>query len=302
MKANYSLKSLIFLTLLILAANSCSNKTPPDKLNLADDNRPKIALALGGGGARGFAEIGVLRVLEQEKIPIDLVVGTSVGSLIGALYADTGDVLHLEFEAVVIKEEDIFDRSLMSFWSGGLVKGERIEQFLNSKLKNKKIQNMKIPFIAVTTDLRTGETIPIKQGSVAKAVHASAAIPGVFVPVKLYKRTLVDGAVTNPIPADIARENGADIVIAVAIPAAMPKEAPKNPIQVALHAVTVMSAKIGDCAAQSADVVIRPDVGDIAYDDFHQKKRLIRAGAAATKAVIKEIREQIRQKSNGHVP
>lgn len=259
---------------------------------------PKIGIALGGGGARGFAEVGVLRVLEQEKIPIDIVVGTSVGSLIGALYADTGDVLNLEFEAVTIKEEDIFDRDLMSFWSGGFVKGERIEKFLDTKLKNKTIEKLKVPFAAVATDLRTGQTVVLDKGSVAKAVHASAAIPGVFVPVVLDERTLVDGGVTDPIPVDVARRKGAEVVIAVSIPAAVPAEAPTNPIQVALHSVTVMSAEISKCNVQSADVVITPNVGNVPYDDFNQKKRLIEAGANAARAALPKILEAIEKKTS----
>jgi len=292
-----SLQFIFLLTILLILGISCSGKKLHNDLDKTSAIRPKIGIALGGGGARGFAEIGVLRVLEQEKIPIDLVVGSSVGALIGALYADTGDVLHLEFEAITIKEEDIFDRSLMSFWSGGLVKGERIEQFLNSRLKNKTIEKMKVPFIAITTDLRTGETITLKHGSVARAVHASAAIPGVFVPVRYFSRTLVDGGVTNPIPADVARKNGAEVVIAVSIPAAIPKKAPTNPIQVALHAVTIMSAEISNHTSQNADIVIIPKVGNIGYNDFTQKKKLIQAGAAATKAVLPELREIIEKKT-----
>jgi NTE family protein len=295
------LRFTIFLILFAIFAAGCPGKNPAG-INPPAAVLPKIGLALGGGGARGFAELGVLRVLEQEKIPIDLVVGTSVGSLIAALYADTGDVLQLEFEAVTIKEEDIFDRDLMSFWSGGLVKGERIEKFLDSRLKNKTIETMKVPFAAVATDLRTGDTVVLDKGSVSKAVHASAAIPGVFVPVVIDFRTLVDGGVTDPIPADIARKKGAEIVIAVAIPAAIPSEAPSNPIQVALHAVTVMSAEIGRCGAQAADVVITPDVGNIAYDDFNQKKRLIEAGAKATRDALPKIREAIEKKTKKPLP
>ena len=303
MKTKSSVPIFPFLcTLLVILTSGCGGKRSPSDMKGPGVILPKVGLALGGGGARGFAELGVLRVLEQEKIPIDIVVGTSVGSLIGALYADTGDVLQLEFEALMIKEEDIFDRDLMSFWAGGLVKGERIEKFLETRLKNKTIETMKVPFAAVATDLRTGKTVVLDKGPVSKAVHASAAIPGVFVPVVLDYRTLVDGGVTDPIPADVARKKGAEIVIAVSIPAAIPSEAPSNPIQVALHAVTVMSAEIGRCGAQAADVVITPDVGNIAYDDFNQKKRLIEAGAAATREALPKIREAIEKKTKKILP
>lgn len=254
---------------------------------------PKVGLVLGGGGARGFAEIGVLRVLEQEKIPIHLVVGTSVGSLIGALYADTANVLDVEFEAVQLTEDDIFDKSLLSFLSGGFVKGERLERFLEQRLKHQTIETLRVPFAAVATDLRTGETVVFDRGSVAKAVHASAAIPGVFVPVIHEGRTLVDGGVTNPIPVDVARKLGAEVVIAVAIPADVPAEAPRAPVQIALHASTLMAAEIGWCRAKEAEVLIRPEVGPVAYDDFTQKKRLIDAGAAAARAALPQIHRVI---------
>lgn len=258
---------------------------------------PKIGLALGGGGARGFAEIGVLRVLEQEKIPIDVVVGTSVGSLIGAIYADSGRVLDAEFIAIAINEEDIFDFKAFSFFSGGFVKGEKLESFINTRLRSKNIERMKIPYGAVAVDLRTGQSVLFDRGPVARAVHASCAIPGVFVPVEIGGRVFADGGVTDPIPVDFAINKGADVVIAVAIAPALPPIAPKNPIEIAFHAVTIMSSEIGVLGVKNADVVIHPDVGNVAYDDFTQKKRLIEAGEKATRAALPAIREAIRVKT-----
>jgi NTE family protein len=258
---------------------------------------PKVGIALGGGGARGFAEIGVLRVLEQEKIPVNVVVGTSVGSLIGAIYADSGRVLDAEFIAVTIKDEDIFDYRAFSFFSGGFVKGEKLELFLNTNLKNKNIENMAVPFGAVAVDLRTGQAVLFDNGPVARAVHASSAIPGVFVPVEIGGKIYVDGGVTDPIPVDFAKKKGADVVIAVAISPALPPVAPKNPIEIAFHAITIMSSKIGELGVKDADVVIRPDVGNVAYDDFTQKKRIIDAGEKAARAAIPAIREAIKAKT-----
>jgi len=258
---------------------------------------PKIGLVLGGGGARGFAEIGVLRVLEQEKIPIDVVVGTSVGSLIGAIYADSGRVLDAEFIAISITEEDLFDFRAFSFFSGGFVKGEKLESFLNTRLRSKNIENMKIPYGAVAVDLRTGQAMLFDRGPVARAVHASCAIPGVFVPVEIGGKIFVDGGVTDPIPVDFAIKKGADVVIAVAISPALPPVAPKNPIEVAFHAITIMSSEIGVLGARNADVVINPDVGNVAYDDFTQKKRLIEAGEKAARSALPAIREAIKAKT-----
>jgi NTE family protein len=259
----------------------------------SQETRPRVGLALGGGGARGFAEIGVIRVLEREKVPIDVVVGTSVGSLIGALYADTGKSLDLEFSALTVTNEELFDYKALAILSGGFVKGERLEEFLNERLKHRDIETMALPFAAVATDLRTGATAVFSRGPAARAVHASAAIPGVFVPVTIDGRTYVDGGVTDPVPADVARTLGADVVIAVAIPPAVPAKPPGSPIEVAYHAVTIMAAEIGRLRAREADVVIAPDVGDTAYDDFTRKKQLIEAGEAAAVAALPAIKAAI---------
>jgi NTE family protein len=256
-----------------------------------------LGLALGGGGARGFAEIGVLRVLEQEKIPVDFVAGTSVGSLVGAFYADSGRVLDAEFLAVSVTDEDLFDYKALSFLSGGFVKGDRLEAFLVKNLKHRTIETFRIPYAAVATHLRTGKTVVFEKGPVARAVHASAAIPGVFVPVEIGGEVYVDGGVTNPVPVDVARRAGCDVVIAVSVPAAVPSTVPKTPIEIAYHAVTMMSAEIGRLRARDADVLVEPAVGDVAYDDFTQKKRLIEAGETAARAALPAIRAAIAAKT-----
>lgn len=263
---------------------------------------PKVGVALGGGGARGFAEIGVLRVLEQEKIPIDLVVGTSVGSLIGALYADSGSVLDAEFLATEVTDEDLFDYRALAFLSGGLVKGEKLERFLEKHLRHRVIESMAVPFAAVAVELRTGRTVVFDRGPIARSVHASCAIPGVFVPVEFDGRTFVDGGVTEPVPAGPARARGADVVIAVSIPAAVPGETPRTPVGVVYHAVSIMAAEIGRRSTRDADVVIEPDVGDVAYDDFSQKRRLIAAGEAAARAALPAIRAAIEAKARAAAP
>ncbi len=287
----------IALIIIAILAGCAGHGPVPGAWPPPPGTRPKVGLALGGGGARGFAEIGVIRALEREKVPIDFVVGTSVGSLIGALYADTGKSLDLEFSALLVTNEDLFDYKALAILSGGFVKGDRLEEFLVERLKNREIENMALPFAAVATDLRTGTTVVFDRGPIARAVHASAAIPGVFVPVTIEGRTLVDGGVTNPVPADVARSLGAAVVIAVAIPSAAPAKAPVTPIEVAYHAITVMAAEIGRLRAREADVVITPNVGDTAYDDFSRKKQLIEAGEAAALAALPEIKAAIAAKT-----
>lgn len=293
-------RPVVLVAVVALVAVGCATAPPPPAPPAASpvvEARPlKVGLALGGGGARGFAEIGVLRVLEQEKIPIHLVVGTSVGSLVGALYADSGRVLDAEFHALAVQEEDLFDVRALAIFSGGLVKGERLRKFVNAHLKARNIEEMAVPFAAVATDLRTGAAVVFNRGPVAEAVHASCAIPGVFVPVQVGEVTLVDGGVVEPVPVSIARRLGADVVIAVAIPAAVPPTAPRSPLGIAYHAVTIMAAEMGRLKVRDADVVIEPRVGDVAYNDFSQKKRLIEAGEDAARTALPAIRAALAQR------
>lgn len=259
---------------------------------------PRVGVALGGGGARGFAEVGVLRVLDEERIPVSVIAGSSVGAVIGALYADRPDVFALEYEALAIQERDLLDRSLLSLLSGGgYAKGERIESFLGSHLAHAAIEDLPLRFAAVATDLTSGETIAFERGPVARAVRASAAIPGIFAPVEIDGRLYVDGGVSNPVPADVARRLGAEVVIAVAIPREVPKDPPRTQVGVAMQSIAIMAAEISRCREREADVVLTPEVGDVAFDDFSQKRRLIEAGIAATRAALPEIRRAIAAKT-----
>jgi len=283
--------------------SACASAPPPPAVSSPPlrEILPRVGLALGGGGARGFAHIGVLRVLEQEKIPVDLVIGASVGSLIGALYADTGRVLDAEFLAVEVEKDDLFDYGALAMLSGGLAKGEGLERFLSRHLRHPTIETLTVPFGAVATELRTGRTVVFDQGSVAQAVRASAAIPGVFSPVVIDGVTYVDGGVTDPVPADVARLRGAELVIAVIIPPAIPPQAPGNPVAIAMQAATLMGAEIAKLRAAEADVVITPEVGEVAYDDFSRKKALIEAGEAAARRALPQIRAALAAKTR-HVP
>jgi NTE family protein len=287
------------LAALLLVAFACAGTPPPRTADPVATRLvpPRVGLALGGGGARGFAHLGVLRVLEQEKIAVDLVVGTSVGSLIGAFYADSGRVLDAELLALAVTREDLFDYGPLAFLSGGLAKGEGIETFLRKHLRHQAIEEFAVPFGAVATELRTGRTVVFDRGAVAPAVRASSAIPGVFAPVEIGGVTYVDGGVTDPVPAHVARSRGAELVIAVAIPPAVPPEPPRNPVAVAYHAVALMAAEIGRLRAAEADVVIEPAVGDVAYDDFTRRKQLIEAGEAAAREALPAIRAALAARS-----
>jgi NTE family protein len=279
----------------LAALASCRTAAPPPARPLpVEVPRPRLALALGGGAARGFAHVGVIRALEQEKIPVDLVVGTSVGSLIGAIYAADQDSFELEWTAFQLEKEDLFDFGLMTAVLGmGLVKGDRLEAFVKGKVKAQDIEQLKIPFAAVATDLNWGTKVVIDKGSIAKAVRASSAIPGVFQPVQLMGKMLVDGGVVENVPIATAREKGADLVVAVDVSENVANASISNSVDVILQAVSIMFALNVAHAKKDADVLVAPAVGDVGMLDFTQKKRCMQAGIEAGRRAVPEIRRAI---------
>jgi NTE family protein len=257
-----------------------------------EKSEPKIALVLGGGSAKGFAHVGVIRILEQEKIPIHMIVGTSVGSLIGALYASNPDSFQVEWAALKIERSDILDFSIVSSKLGP-VQGARLETFVEQTAKAKKVEDTKIPFYPVATDLNTGETVTLEKGSLAKAVHASSAIPGIFVPVPFGSRTLVDGGVTDNVACDIARAKGADIVIAVSLQRDIKDYNMNSAIDVIAQSINIMMHENSKPKLQHADIVIEPDIRGVSMFDFSQKKMLVEEGMKAARKAIPKIKETI---------
>lgn len=257
--------------------------------------KPRIALVLGGGAARGFAHVGVIRALEQEKLPLDMVVGTSVGSLIGAIYAADVNSFDLEWTAFQLEKDDIFDFSVMNAVKGmGLAKGDKLEAWVKGHIKTTNIENMKIPFSAVATDLNWGHKVVLDKGSVPRALRASAAIPGVFPPVQHQGKILVDGGVVDNIPISVARAKGADIVIAVDISGNVGNTNITNLLDVTLQATNIMFALNVEHSKKDADILITPaGIGDIGMLDFTQKKRCMQAGIDATRKAMPSIRKAI---------
>jgi NTE family protein len=257
---------------------------------------PKVALVLGGGAARGFAHVGVIRLLEQEKIPINMIVGTSVGSLIGALYASDPNSFNLEWLSFSIEKDDIFDYSVI-YSKMGPVQGDRLEKFIQTKVKAKTMEQMKIPFYAVATDLNAGNTWVFEKGSVAKAVRASCSIPGIFQPLEMGGRMYVDGGVTDNLPVDVARARGADIIIAVNIQKNIRNPHINSLVDVILQSIDIMGRELVIHKSRGYDVLIEPNVGDVSMTDFTQKKKLMDAGIQAAKQALPKIRKLIEEKS-----
>jgi NTE family protein len=276
--------------LAVVLVSCASSQGPP----VTESPKPKIALVLGGGAARGFAHVGVIRALEQEKIPIDMIVGTSVGSLIGAIYASNVNSFELEWTAFSLEKDQIFDYGIFSaFTSMGFAKGDKLEEFVKSKVPVANIEDLKLPFAAIATDLNRGTRVVLDHGSVAKAVHASSAIPGVFSPVDHQGKLLVDGGVIENVPSSVAWERGADIVIAVDISQNVINFNVTNLIDVMLQAVTIMSSENVKYMRKNADVLITPAVGDVGMLDFTQKKRCMQAGIEAAQKAMPDIKKKI---------
>lgn len=285
-------KLSLILCLLVLLTSCASTQGPP----IAGASRPKIALVLGGGAARGFAHVGVIRALEQEKIPIDMIVGTSVGSLIGAIYASDANSFELEWTAFSLEKDDLFDYGIMTAITGmGAAKGDKLEAFVKSKVPAQNIENLKLPFAAVATDLNRGTRVVLDRGPVAKAVRASSAIPGVFNPVDFQGKLLVDGGVIDNIPISVARERGADLVIAVDISENVINYNITNLVDVMLQAVSIMAAENVKYKRKEADVLISPAVGSVGMLDFTQKKKCMQAGIEAAQKAMPEIKKKIEE-------
>ncbi len=254
----------------------------------------KVALVFGGGAARGFAHVGVIRVLEQEGIPVDMIIGTSVGSLIGAMYSAMPDSFELEWKAFKLKKKDIFDFSLLSSKTGP-INGDRLEKFVKSIIPSDDIKDLKIPFYAIAADLNTGERIILDRGPVSKAVRASCSIPGVFTPLRYMDRTMVDGGILGNIAPEVARLLGADIIIAVDIGRDITNYDVDNVIKITMQAMKIMNAKITRYKMKEIDVLIEPEVGGVKMMDFSQKKKCMAAGIKATKEAIPKIKSILKK-------
>jgi NTE family protein len=280
----------------ILTTLACVPKPPP----LLPPPKPaKIALVLGAGASRGFAHIGVLKVLESNKIPVHMIVGTSAGSFVGSLYAYGFDAYRLQTMAFSIQRDDIVDLTIPD---NGFIKGEKLENYVNWAVRDTPIEKLQIPFYAIATNIQTGEEVVFGTGNTGTAVRASCSIPGIFRPVKLSNGTYVDGGLVSPIAIDAARRYGADVVIAVDISANPVNSPPKSTIETILQSIDIMHAKISQIQLGRADVVIRPNVGHIGAADFSKRHEAILEGEKATLSALPNINQIIsRMRQEGSI-
>jgi NTE family protein len=250
----------------------------------------RVGIALGGGAAKGFAHIGVIKMLEANGIKIDVVSGTSAGSVVGALYASGMDAFQMQKTAFGLDEAEIRDVSL---FSGGVVKGQKLQDYVNQLVGARPIERMKKPFAAVSTQLETGERTVFVRGNTGQAVRASSSIPGVFEPVAIGQKHFVDGGVVSPVPVDAARQLGADFVIAVDISTKASGKNPGSLLGTVNQSIAIMGQKLGQQELTRANVVVRPLVNDIGPADFEQRNNAIMEGERAALAVMPQIKAQL---------
>jgi len=255
---------------------------------------PRIALALGGGAARGFAHVGVIKALEAHGIAPDMVVGTSAGSLVGALYASGYNGADLQRVAVQIDDTVIADWSLPD---RGFIKGEALQNFVNRAVQNRPLERLNKPFATVVTDLQSGQPVVFRTGNTGMAVRASSSVPGVFQPVTINGREYVDGGLASPVPVRAARGMGAELVIAVYISNDPRFGKTKDSFDMLLQTFAIMGQNIAGYELAEADIVIRPDTGAMGGTDFDNRQQAIRQGETAGLAAIAAIKRKIAEKT-----
>lgn len=251
---------------------------------------PKIALALGGGAARGFAHVGVIKVLEAQGIVPDIVVGTSAGSVVGALYAGGYNGFELQKVALQLEENQVSDWTLPD---RGVIKGEALQNFINRSLGNRPLERLSKSFGVVATDLSSGEAIVFRTGNAGMAVRASSSVPGIFQPVAINGREYVDGGLVSPVPVRAAKNLGADFVIAVDISARPQHGKTQSSIDMLLQTFSIMGQSISRYELAEADVVIRPQTAEIKATDFQSRHLAVLEGERAATAALADLRTRL---------
>lgn len=260
----------------------------------------RIAVVLGAGASKGFAHVGVLKILEAQKVPIQMIVGTSVGSFVGSLYAYGYDGYALQKIALSMERSDVAELTIPD---NGFLKGERLRDYINTKLHNAPLEKLKIPFYAVATDIKTGESVVFNSGNAGMAVQASCAIPGVFQPARFSGASYVDGGVVKPLAVDVARQHGADVVIAVDISSGIDSVVPTSTIETIMKSIQIMYNRMSQPSIGQADVVIKPNVGFVGSADFNRRNEAIMEGekaAVAAMPMINALLAKLRQE--GRLP
>ncbi len=287
------LKMHTLVSALFLFALSACNSASPPTTGVAPPQF-KVALALGGGAARGFAHIGVIKALEAQGIIPDIIVGTSAGSVVGALYAAGYNGFELQQLSMQMDESQVSDWSMPN---RGMIKGEALQVFINNAVKNRTLEKMNKVFAVVATDLNSGEMIVFRTGNTGMAVRASSSVPGIFQPVSINGHEYVDGGLVSPVPVRVARSLGADFVIAVDISDKPINNKTESSIEVMLQTFNIMGQSISRGELPEADIVIRPVTPGISSTDFKDRHMAVLQGEKAVAAILPELKEKLMKKA-----
>lgn len=298
-------KALNFTLLILLCVTSfsCSSRASmayqyplpslPEPVKI--EKPVQVALVLGGGGARGIAHLGVLEELEKAGIPIDLVVGCSIGSFIGVLYADNPNIEALKESIVGIKKKHLICYNPFSM-RGGLMKTKSMSQFLQNNLKAENFQDLKIPLKIVATNLLDGDAVVLSGGDLIPSVCASCAIPFCFQPVSLYGRLLADGGLVDPVPIQAAKEANPKLIIAVDLSGLIAGKPPKNIFEITKRSFKIANIRHSENSAKGADIVIKPKIdANISFFDDTKRADLYYAGRKAAKEALPEIKKRLEE-------
>lgn len=256
--------------------------------------KKKVALVLGGGSARGLAHIGVLKVLQKEKITFDLIVGTSIGAFIGAFYALGQDIKKAETMALKFNVRENLD--VMMPPSLGLIKGNRIYAIIKEFVNEKKFSDLKIPMAMVATDIENGQEVVFTEGPLADAIRVSCSYPGIFAPQRINGRLLVDGGIANTVPVSVARHMGADVVIAVDVGFCVQVGEIKSIFGIILQAFQITGGELNRYQSMQADIIIKPDLGAINQLDFSSVNEAIQKGEIAVLEKMKYIKRKMKMR------
>jgi len=267
---------------------------------MVESKRPKIGLALGSGGSRGLAHIGVIKVLEENNIPIDFIAGSSIGAMVGGFYAAGLSIKEIEEIALSTNWRRVFSILFDPHLKQGLIGGEKLKTFIENYINGKKFEDCKVPFVTVATDLKTGEVVVLNKGEMAQAIRTSISIPLVFKPAEINGRMLVDGGLSAPVPVEIVRGMGADIIIAVNLDKHYCDEEWKPGwYNIANDSLNILRHHLALSNVANADIVIDINVGKNYWYQFTNGQDKILTGEKATKEVLPRLQEIIYQKSRG---
>ena len=259
--------------------------------NKKDSKKPIVALVLGSGGARGYAHIGAIEILEQNHIYPDFIVGTSAGSIVGSLYASGKNAAELREIALNLKANDVRD---VTIDRKGFFEGQKVENFMNEQVNNTPLQALKIPMYVVATELKEGKRVVFNYGNTGQAVRASVAIPSMFIPTKIGDDEYVDGGLVSPVPVEIAKELGADIIIAVDILAQPVYTETSNVWGLFNQNINIMQKQLAHEELKEADIIIKPDLREkVHIFDVSGREQTMLAGQDATSDIIPKLKKLI---------